>query len=370
MAAYMTAAKQAEIKSKYRPTMGNEAIDLLVDELTALEAALAAGGGIDWAEVAEIADVGATEAEGTSTEFARGDHVHALGSVVHNLTEAVASITAAAPDFIPFSDESEAGDPTRRESLFDILTAAAGSGLTQNATTGALEANVHGLTEEVAVITAAGTDYIAFSDESAAGDPTKRESLFDLLTAATGTGLTQNGTSGAIELGTAAKKITISESDLRKVGAWKDALPDAPDNTNLGVADTPGSLVISSTTNNTSKSEKAGFVVVLPESYYPAGALNLNFRGQLSAVRQVGATIDAVAKKISDGSLGADLVTTAATPMTTGGWSDHMFAVDATSLTAGDRLWVELTVATDDTAGNTDGHGEVSKIWASAICYN
>jgi hypothetical protein len=34
---------------------------------------------LDWATTAEIADVGATEAAGTSGKVARGDHVHALG---------------------------------------------------------------------------------------------------------------------------------------------------------------------------------------------------------------------------------------------------------------------------------------------------
>lgn len=80
--AYLTAAKKAEIVKKYDTTLEKTSLAYLLDEMGLMEATIAAGGGIDWAEAAEIADVAATEAAGTSVEFARGDHAHALGSGV------------------------------------------------------------------------------------------------------------------------------------------------------------------------------------------------------------------------------------------------------------------------------------------------
>ena len=55
---------------------------------------------------------------------------------INNLSAAVIDVAA---DFIAFSDEGTAGDPTKKESIADLITAIAGTGLT--ATSGVLSAN-------------------------------------------------------------------------------------------------------------------------------------------------------------------------------------------------------------------------------------
>ena len=55
---------------------------------------------------------------------------------INNLSAAVIDVAA---DFIAFSDEGTAGDPTKKESIADLVTAIAGTGLT--ATSGVLSAN-------------------------------------------------------------------------------------------------------------------------------------------------------------------------------------------------------------------------------------
>jgi len=78
--AYLTAAKREEIQSNYRETLPNEAIAYLLDEMALMEASIAAGGGIDWGEVGDIASIAVAKAAGSSTEFARADHAHDLAA--------------------------------------------------------------------------------------------------------------------------------------------------------------------------------------------------------------------------------------------------------------------------------------------------
>lgn len=226
---------------------------------------------------------------------------------------------------------------------------------------------IHSLSDAAVNIT---EDKFAFSDESASGDPTKGEDLAHLIAAMVGTGLAQNSSTKALELAPAAKACAIQLSDLRLQAAWKDALPDAPNATALGVADAAGSLLTGTQTNGgatASASEVAAFLFVLPQEYVAGEAITVRVRAKVSATRTVSQTVDVVAKKVGD-TLGSDICTTAAQSLTTS-YANYDFTVTPTSLVAGDVLWVEVYLATDDTGGSSNGTPTASAISVRPVCY-
>lgn len=171
----------------------------------------------------------------------------------------------------------------------------------------------------------------------------------------------------AAKLATAAYPISVDINKLVKQAAWKDALPDAPDATSLGLGDAAGSVVTGTTTNGgatASASETAAFSVQLPDNYVDGGAIELRVRAKVSADRQTSQTVDAVVKLLGD-SLGSDICADAAQTLTTS-YANYDFTITPTGLVAGDVLWVEITLATDDTAGspaaNSDGYPTMSAV--------
>ncbi len=112
-----------------------------------------------------------------------------------------AAIDVAA-DTIPFIDESATGDPTKLESVADLVAGIASTGLV--ASSGTLAVDLDGCGDATIDV---ANDTIAFVDESAEGDPTKLEAVADLVTAMAGDGIL--ATSGVLsidldELGDAA----------------------------------------------------------------------------------------------------------------------------------------------------------------------
>lgn len=93
----------------------------------------------------------------------------------------------------------------------------------------------------------ASGDFIAFSDESAAGDPTKKESIDDVATLFAGTGLTATSAVIAVDYGSSAGDavegnttitVNVAAGELtRDVGSAAQALGGGPSYT-LGLADT------------------------------------------------------------------------------------------------------------------------------------
>lgn len=152
--------------------------------------------------------------------------------------------------------------------------------------------------------------------------------------------------------------------ELRKVGAIKDALPDSPNATDLGLSDTPGAAVLGTQTNGgstASATEKAAFLFNVPATYEPGAALTLRVRAKVSAARQVSATVDAVVKKLGDAALGSDVCATAAQALTTS-FANYDFTITPTGIAPGDVLYVELALATDDTGGSTNGTPSIAAV--------
>lgn len=152
--------------------------------------------------------------------------------------------------------------------------------------------------------------------------------------------------------------------NFRQAAAVKDALPDAPDATSLGLADAAGSVIVGTTVNGgstASASETAHIQIVIPQNYVAATDVTLRVRAKVSAVPTVGATIDAVVKEFADGALGSDICATDAITLTDA-YANCDFTITGTDLVAGDIVDVVLTGAADDTGGTIDAYVAIAGV--------
>lgn len=160
----------------------------------------------------------------------------------------------------------------------------------------------------------------------------------------------------------------IAPTSWRKSAALKDALDDAAGTSLLGLADAQGSLIVSSSTNNTSVTEKAACYVALPSNYQAGGTLTLRLRGSVSVARTASCTIDAVVKKLGDAGLGSDICETAAQSINSTTAANKDFVITPTGLVAGDVLMVEVTIVNNDTGGSTGGVATMQAASLRAVC--
>jgi len=188
---------------------------------------------------------------------------------------------------------------------------------------------------------------------------------------------TMNGT-GAVTLATVSKTYAIPLTNLRKSALGKDALGDAPDATDLGLADAIGSPVVGTTTNGGSTAtatEKCSFDFAVPPDYVAGNDLTVRINALVSAARNAASPLDVVAKLIKAGALDAtDLCTTSAIDMkdvTTA--ADENFAIDNDAagdvLAPGSVLHVEISFKTDDTAATNDGYAKINAVTVLVPCY-
>ena len=153
----------------------------------------------------------------------------------------------------------------------------------------------------------------------------------------------------------------LSLVDCHPVAAVKDALPDAPDSTSLGLADAAGSLLLGTSTNNTAESESIAFDLIIPDSYVDGALLDVRIRGKVSVNRDTAQTFDLTAKIMGD-TLGGDIVTTTIETVTNA-FADYDFAINPAGVVAGDKLHCVLTVAMNDGGGGSGaGVPSVSRI--------
>ena len=150
-----------------------------------------------------------------------------IATVDVDLNDLAAAAVDVAADSIAIIDANDSNN-SKKESIADLATAMAGTGIT--ATNGVLSATT-GDVESVANATNGGMDvtdgtgpdvtlamdinnlssavlasgdFIAFSDEGTAGDPTKKESIDDVATLFAGNGLTATSAVIAVDYGTSA----------------------------------------------------------------------------------------------------------------------------------------------------------------------
>lgn len=176
---------------------------------------------------------------------------------------------------------------------------------------------------------------------------------------------------GTLTLATVTKTCGIALTDLRCSAKGKDALPDAPDATDLGLADAIGSPVVGTTTNGgatAAATEKAAFDFVVPPDYVAGQDLTVRINAKVSAARQAASPLDVVAKLVKGGALDAtDLCTTAAQEMkAVTDPADKDFTIDGDAsgdaLAPGSVLHVEISFKTDDTGATADGYAQINSV--------
>ena len=105
-------------------------------------------------------------------------------------------------------------------------------------------------------------------------------------------------------------------------------------------------------------------VFPLPPEYVAGETVQLIVSGKMdTTVASVLATVDVEAHEVAaDGTVGADLCTTAAQSINSLTAASRTFSINATGLTAGDQLDIRITVAIQDGATATEVYGVVTKV--------
>lgn len=189
--------------------------------------AVSSGGIIEWIDNDEgdITSVANTTNGGLTVTNGTGPDV----TLTLNLNDLSAAAVNVANDSIAIIDASDSNG-SRKESIADLAAAMAGSGITAtngvlsattgdvesvaNATNGGMEVTDGGgpdvtLAMDINNLSAASIasgDFIAFSDEGTAGDPTKKESIDDVATLFAGNGLTATSAVIAVDYGSSANQ--------------------------------------------------------------------------------------------------------------------------------------------------------------------
>jgi hypothetical protein len=138
----------------------------------------------------------------------------------------------------------------------------------------------------------------------------------------------------------------------RKTAAVKDALADTSGTNSLGLGDAGGSALTGTTTSGTTANESATWLVPLPSDYLPATNVVVRIRAKCSPTALVTKTVDCVAKRVGDATLGTDICATNAQTLTTS-YANYDFTVTGASLDVGDMLQIDVYLATDDTGGTS-----------------
>jgi hypothetical protein len=151
--------------------------------------------------------------------------------------------------------------------------------------------------------------------------------------------------------------------DLRTLARVWDApqtnLPGTPASDDLGIVygtyGTGATKVTTGDLKNTTTTRYAGFELQLPENYVDAGQVVIRVRGGMdTTVASSSCTIDVQAFLINDdGTLGSDLVATAAQSINSLTYADKDFVLTTSSLVAGSRLDVRITITVTDSATGT-----------------
>lgn len=113
-------------------------------------------------------------------------------------------------------------------------------------------------------------------------------------------------------------------------------------------------VLVGEAANNNSKTNRARFLIPLPETYEDGETVTLRFSAKVGGALAVAQTIDVTAHKLDgDATVGSDLCTTAAQTLTTS-FADYDFTITPTGLVAGDVLDVEVTLVANDTGGSAN----------------
>jgi hypothetical protein len=168
-----------------------------------------------------------------------------------------------------------------------------------------------------------------------------------------------NGTTvtGIVATGVVPQGIPLTA--FKAPAAWKDSLGDTATAAILGLADTPGSVLLASDASNETINQSAVATYVLPHTYIAGSTITVRLRAkQATALSATSSKVDVVAKLVGD-TLGTDLCTTNSQQVTTA-YSALDFTVTPTGLVAGDILTIEVFCIDIDTT--TGGAMSISRV--------
>ena len=182
---------------------------------------------------------------------------------------------------------------------------------------------------------------------------------------------------GSVTFVTVTKDYAIALTDLRVYATMKDALPDTPAGTGgaLGLADTAGSPVIGTSTNNTDTVEHTAFDFVVPADYVAGNDLVVRISAFVSAVANAVSDLDVIARLVKAGALDAtDLCLTGPIDIkAVVAAADHDFTIDNDAagdvLAPGSVLNIHISAQRDDTGGSTAGIAQIEAVTVRVPCY-
>jgi hypothetical protein len=154
-------------------------------------------------------------------------------------------------------------------------------------------------------------------------------------------------------------KSVVSLADARVWDAVQTILPSAAASDDLGlVLGAWGTNPVRITAGNVrtlgATTRRLYVAIPIPDNYEDGQTIQLRIRAKMeTTVADVACTIDAEAYVGADGSLGADLVTTAAQSMNSLSAASYDFTINATGVDPGDLLEVRLSIASNDVATAT-----------------
>ena len=154
----------------------------------------------------------------------------------------------------------------------------------------------------------------------------------------------------------------IMKNDMRT------PLAAAGDATNLGiVGGTHGSAspyLVSTAYNNTSGSETARFSFILPPEYDDGETVTVRVHAHVDTTPYAASATADIECFVPDGEKGisGELCTTVAQDINSATWADVDFTITPTTLTSGDELDIELTIAGDDGTGAANKSMEVGAV--------
>lgn len=165
---------------------------------------------------------------------------------------------------------------------------------------------------------------------------------------------------------TFAQQNTLRNIDARKDGAWKTIVDTSPGSSLLGqTATTAGVNFLGNQCSGNAKTDYAQIDYILPATYVPGAAITVKIRAKwTTTLLTVSSLVDCEVKVAADGTLGSDLVTTAAQQVTTG-FVDYSFTVTPTGRVAGECLNIRFGLLGDDTGGTINTAGSISAIKVS-----
>lgn len=149
----------------------------------------------------------------------------------------------------------------------------------------------------------------------------------------------------------------VDLTTLRVHDDLRSIVPATAANDDLGLTegtfgtDAPMLVSADQASNGAATSAYARTLLRVPESFDTAQTLSMRLAARMQTIADVSAVVDVqVFKPDRNGSVGSDLVTTAAQSINSVNWADKTFAVNTTAVVPGDLLDVRLAATIEDSA--------------------